>query len=93
MTLSKIEKLINFCNELIVQRNDTLKGLCSYFEYKGVQYYASFIWTNDLGADFAVFPALDRSVKSWKSLYRNNDASLITVKEFRECVFNFLISL
>lgn len=93
MTLSKINKLVNFCNEIVVKQNYALKGLCSYFEYKGVQYYASFIWTNELGADFAVFPALDESVTSWKSIYRNNDASLVTVKEFRECIFNFLISL
>lgn len=93
MTLSKINKLVNFCNEIVVKQNPTIKGLCSYFEYKGVQYYASFIWTNELGPDFAVFPALDKSVKSWTSIYRNNDASLVTVKEFRECIFNFLVSL
>lgn len=93
MKLSQIEKLINFCNELNVQRNESLKGLCSYFEYKGEQYYASLIWDVHKGCDFAVFPALDRNVKSWKSLYHTNEVDLVTNKEFRECVFNFLISL
>lgn len=93
MRLAQIEKLINFCNELNVQRNESLKGLYSYFEYKGEQYYASLIWDNHKGADFAIFPALDRNVKSWRSLYRTNEVDLVTNKEFRECVFNFLITL
>lgn len=93
MKLAQIEKLINFCNEVIIQRNDECKGLCAYFEYKGIQYYASLIWDNHKGADFAIFPALDKSVKSWNSLYHTNEVDLVTNKEFRECVFNFLISL
>lgn len=93
MTLTKLKKLINFCNDLIIKNNDKVKGLCSYFEYKGVQYYASLIWTNDKGADFAVFPALDTSVKSWTSIYQTNDVDLVTKREFRECVFNFLVNL
>ena len=93
MTLSKLEKLINFCNELIVQRNEELKGLCSYFDYKGKSYYASLIWTNNNGADFAVFPALDKSVASWKSLYQTDEVDLVNIRDFKECVFNFLVSL
>ena len=93
MVLSKIEKLQNFCNKLIIQRNNTGKGLCSYFEYRGNQYYASFIWDNCKGGDFAIFPALDKSVLSWTSLYRITEINLIDIKHFKECVFNYLNSL
>lgn len=93
MKLSQIEKLINFCNEITIRRNDDTRGLCAYFEYRNKQYYASLLWDNHTGADFAVFPALDNSVKSWKSIYHTAEVDLVSNREFRECIFNFLLTL
>jgi len=90
MKLTQIEKLVNFCNKVTIENNEDTRGLCAYFEYKDKQYYISMVFTNDNGPDCMIFPALDRSVASWRYLYHTNDIEEVSKKNIRQCIFDFL---
>ena len=92
MKTTKNEKLVNFCDKLIIKSINANRGLASYFEYKDKQYYASFIFSNETGPDFAVFPALDKSVTSWKPLYKAAPNTL-DKESFKYEVFNFIFNV
>lgn len=84
-------KKIKLDNSMItVKENTSTKGLCAYFKYKDLEFYADLCFIPFVNKNqFSVYQAKNNEVISWNELFTIDDVKLITKENVLKCIEEF----
>ena len=92
MKLCELEKLVNFCNNITIKGNITIKQYYCYFNHNNISYYAIIKPINNNISECSIFSIIDKSSNNKNLLYRNNNVKT-TKKYLRQCICDYLFTL